>query len=471
MRRKSDHPTGRRKSDRPAALERAHFEKMRDSSLARLQEEGIIKLPPQSLGIETVRSRSIGLAVQEFVQNQFIRSAIVRPRMIRMMAGESAVTFPTAIRAFQEYMAGPRETIVHLKEGHERFKGYLRITNKGPGAAPEMLPNVPPLLIAEADPLMRMAIDLDRVCHVKGRKIHWVKRSDPRGEVHVGTISEGVQEPVLIIPFSEELGLITVRGQNLDFGDVFSRIQNAVLLASDMSHLASMNLISRMDPLTGAFNRRAFEKLMEYAIHQFIEKGDPTSLVMCDIDHFKRVNDTYGHDMGDKVLSSFAVTAATTLRTLDRIGILKPENGLREQELGRVGGEEFGIVLDKTNLKGAIVAAERCRKAVEESVLMYGNEEISVTISIGIASIPEVMFAMEHFIQNGDMNMGSLERIRKVLKNAADDALYAAKENGRNMVVVGHLDNRQQWRTSQVTIRDNGELDYRRVYRKENGKR
>ena len=463
-RRRSDYPTGRRRSDRPLALER-EMERARDSSLARLREEGIMKLPPPSLGIVEIRSRNVGLAIQEFVKEKLMRSSVIGPQMIRLMAGESAVTFPNAMKTFQGYLASPRETVVHLKEGHQRFKGYLRIVNKGPGAAPAMLSDVPPLVLQDADPLMRMAVDLDRVCYVSGRDIYWVQRKDPHGNVSKGTIGERHEEPIMLIPFSDELGLITVRGRTLNFGDWINRVENAVLLASDISHLASSNLGSRMDPLTGAFNKRAFHKLVEYAIEQFFEKGTPTSVVMCDIDHFKRVNDTFGHHTGDKVLSSFAVTASTTLRSLDRLGILRNGDTPMEQELGRLGGEEFAIVLDQTNLQGAIVAAERCRKAVEQSVVIDAGYEIGVTISIGIASVPEIMFS-NAFGREGDGDLQTVERIRARLLRAADDALYVAKEDGRNRVVVGHLDRKMEWGTSHVTINDDGTVNYRKVYKK-----
>ncbi|MBN1170499.1 GGDEF domain-containing protein [Candidatus Micrarchaeota archaeon] len=461
----------RRKSDRPMPVEMKRLEKMQEMLAESVKPEGIIKSPASPLEIAEIPKNNIGLAIQRKIQNYIMRSTTIRPQMIRLMAGESAATFTNSMRLFQSHLSRPEETRVYIKKGQSSFNEYLRIDSRKNKKAPIITSNVGLFDFRDADPLMKMAFETDRVCYVEGRNIYWVDRKDPKAAVHRGRV-ERYETPVLMIPFSDEMGAIRVTGSALTFGDLFFGIENSITLASDISHLASMNLISRIDPLTGAFNKRAFEKLLEYAIEQYYVDGSPTSLVMCDIDHFKNVNDNYGHIVGDKVLSSFAVITSTALRTFDKVGTFRSGDTPMEQELGRVGGEEFGIVLDQTDLAGAIIAAERCRRIVERSIITDGSDELMVTVSMGIASVPEALSQI-HLLNSEDHILGRAGRGKKMLKETADQALYVAKEDrtgqGRNRSVVGHLDRKGRWITSHVTVMDNGTIDYRRVYKKENG--
>ena len=159
---------------------------------------------------------------------------------------------------------------------------------------------------------------------------------------------------------------------------------------------------ARTDPLTGLNNRRHFDELLGQMIKETDRFGDPVALIMADVDHFKNVNDSWGHDAGDEVLKSLA----QTLRA-----------GVREADIcSRFGGEEFAVVLPKTTLQGAAELADRLRKQVEEKPIRVGGEEISVTISCGVACYPEGVITKE------------------ALFAAADRALYEAKSAGRNCV-------------------------------------
>lgn len=152
------------------------------------------------------------------------------------------------------------------------------------------------------------------------------------------------------------------------------------------------------DPLTSLYNRRFFEEEVNRRIAQHPE--DEFSVFMIDADHFKNVNDTYGHKIGDKVLIALAQTA---------------EKALRENDIvARYGGEEFVVYLNKSNAQEAKLVADRLREAISE-IIVYSdaNEEIKFTVSIGIASSQETQ----------DLN--------KLIK-MSDDALYKAKEGGRN---------------------------------------
>jgi two-component system, cell cycle response regulator len=159
------------------------------------------------------------------------------------------------------------------------------------------------------------------------------------------------------------------------------------------------------DELTGLYNRRYVFAHLQELLARMPANGNETAVLLFDIDHFKRVNDTHGHPAGDQVLQGLAARALRHVRSVDLIG--------------RLGGEEFIVVMPETNLGGAAVVADRLRAAIahEPFVLRDSGERLPVTISIGIAAAS----------RNEDLD--------RVLKRA-DDALYAAKHAGRNRVVA-----------------------------------
>ena len=159
------------------------------------------------------------------------------------------------------------------------------------------------------------------------------------------------------------------------------------------------------DDLTKAFNKKHFLDRLEQEVAFCRRHGSALSLVMFDVDHFKKINDTYGHLAGDHVLAKLAQVAATGVRT--------------EDIFGRYGGEEFTILCRGIPLGSAGTFAERIRGTVEATQFVFESGVIPVTISVGVAAYPEVA------VQNG------LELIA-----AADEALYSAKRGGRNRVVV-----------------------------------
>lgn len=165
-----------------------------------------------------------------------------------------------------------------------------------------------------------------------------------------------------------------------------------------------MALLATIDSLTGLVNRRAFFERTESARMMAMRLRTPIALMMIDIDHFKRLNDRFGHATGDEALCLFAATAQQTLR----------ENDI----MGRLGGEEFALVLPGTELEGALLAAERLRVAVSGATLAVSGDTYSMTVSIGVVVI--------------DPN----EHINSALARA-DHALYAAKSAGRDRVEVG----------------------------------
>ncbi|WP_419778609.1 diguanylate cyclase [Maridesulfovibrio sp.] len=162
--------------------------------------------------------------------------------------------------------------------------------------------------------------------------------------------------------------------------------------------------LATTDSLTGLYNRRFFMESAEDAMERSRRYGHDLSLLMMDIDFFKNVNDSYGHDAGDDVLKALAKTGLKILRNID--------------VFGRIGGEEFSILLPDTGLPGAAQVAERLRAEIEAEAMHTRSGSLRITVSIGVATF------------NDDTN--SLEKLLK----AADVGLYAAKESGRNQVKV-----------------------------------
>ncbi|MEO5568727.1 MAG: diguanylate cyclase [Gemmatimonadaceae bacterium] len=162
--------------------------------------------------------------------------------------------------------------------------------------------------------------------------------------------------------------------------------------------------MSQTDALTGLDNRRHIETRIEEMYEHAKRLGEPFTCVMVDLDKFKSVNDEYGHQVGDTVLKQLA-------------GILKHE--VREiDHAGRYGGEEFILLLTGTVLDDGVIFAERVRKAIEDHTFTFDNGSLKRTASFGVAAWP-------------DPRILSCDGLVK----AADDALYVAKETGRNLVI------------------------------------
>ena len=158
------------------------------------------------------------------------------------------------------------------------------------------------------------------------------------------------------------------------------------------------------DSLTGAHNREYFSERMKTEVAYSKRHGTPLSLLMIDVDHFKKVNDTYGHPAGDAVLVQTVATVSGTLRG--------------EDVVARYGGEEFAVILRGIELSNAVIAAERVRELVAEQSVTYEGRPIRCTVSIGAASLECV----------AEASMDAMVAV-------ADRRLYIAKRSGRNRVV------------------------------------
>jgi diguanylate cyclase (GGDEF)-like protein len=175
-----------------------------------------------------------------------------------------------------------------------------------------------------------------------------------------------------------------------------------VVMANERT-TAQYKTAAMTDPLTGLFNRRAFFAAAQAMIVAQMRKKQPVSVLAFDLDHFKSVNDRFGHAIGDETLRLFAATAIANMRASDAIG--------------RLGGEEFVAILPG-NLAEATLVAERVRAAFEVAGIEIGGQRIGVTVSIGVAQ------AGPPLAEFGE------------LLGRADAALYCAKHCGRNRVMT-----------------------------------
>jgi diguanylate cyclase (GGDEF)-like protein len=165
---------------------------------------------------------------------------------------------------------------------------------------------------------------------------------------------------------------------------------------------AQMEQMATIDSVTELFNRRQFILLANREVERTLRYDKNLAAMMIDIDHFKRVNDTYGHAMGDQALYAIARLCKQTLRSIDIVG--------------RYGGDEYAIILPEADLESARLVADRLRQKVDGLEIRVADKMIHITVSIGVASLKETQKNLEFLLA------------------CTDQALYAAKQDGRNMV-------------------------------------
>lgn len=158
------------------------------------------------------------------------------------------------------------------------------------------------------------------------------------------------------------------------------------------------------DGLTGLNNHRTFQLGLDNMLTRARRQTSSLCLILCDIDHFKKINDTHGHPFGDQVLKKVATTLKQSIRQVDLTA--------------RYGGEEFALILEASDEEGGLIQAERVRKSIEDLIFDSKGEKITITMSFGLASYP----------LDGDSKAELIDR--------ADQALYAAKESGRNRSIA-----------------------------------
>lgn len=183
---------------------------------------------------------------------------------------------------------------------------------------------------------------------------------------------------------------------------VFVGIYSASQIVSMKYDMEQLDLISKTDPLTGLYNRRYIIGKLENELEDYKKTKNNFSIILADIDHFKYINDTFGHNFGDQVLKSISKNLLATVK----------DKGI----VSRWGGEEFLILLPETNILPAKTLAENIRQSIQNEIIIYDDSPVSVTLTLGVTV-------------NKD-----LETIDDTIRNS-DNALYSGKNNGRNCVV------------------------------------
>jgi diguanylate cyclase (GGDEF)-like protein len=176
--------------------------------------------------------------------------------------------------------------------------------------------------------------------------------------------------------------------------------------AEHQAMVRDLEQLATTDPLTGLLNRRSFQAACLREFERFRRQGSPLSLMLLDIDHFKSINDRFGHDVGDQALTALASTCLAKLRRTD--------------VMARLGGEEFVILTPGSKPDDAMLLAERLRVSVAQ--MTTGRDQISFTVSIGLAEAHARDPSIEDVLVR------------------ADQALYQAKNEGRNRVIFGKRD-------------------------------
>jgi len=190
-----------------------------------------------------------------------------------------------------------------------------------------------------------------------------------------------------------------LRDENNKINYIYLTVQDVTEIAAYEQKLITMNT---RDGLTGIFNRRYLEAKLKEECDRHIRYNRPLSLIMLDIDHFKKINDTHGHQAGDFILKSLASTIDERIRAVDIVA--------------RYGGEEFCCLLPETTSESALALAEFLRMGIETEIYHFKDKSIKITISQGVSDLSE--------------GIDSAEALLKM----ADDGLYESKRLGRNKV-------------------------------------
>lgn len=271
--------------------------------------------------------------------------------------------------------------------------------------------------VLELTGTLQTTLEIDKLIELFAREVRrhievdGVAYDDPNGHAHIRVGEQALHRASYdIVVDGDALGELRLYRVHPFTADELTRFENLLCalvypLRNALSYRLAVERALR-DPLTGALNRAALEEALQREVEVARRQGTPLGVLFIDIDHFKQVNDTYGHRFGDDVLRAVAHAVSDTIR--------------RSDALYRYGGEEFVVIASHTQPIGAQQLAERIRGNVA-AIGTVGGRELTITVSVGVAGL-----------RTGETCDAVLKR--------ADGALYRAKENGRNRVESGDFE-------------------------------
>ncbi|HAC62939.1 MAG TPA: diguanylate cyclase response regulator [Cyanothece sp. UBA12306] len=247
--------------------------------------------------------------------------------------------------------------------------------------------------------LMMPEINGIEVCRI-------IKSEEETADIPILFLTASNEKDHLLQAFEE--GAVDYVTKPFKTSELLARVKTHLELKKTQNELKlaykKMQKLANTDPLTGIANRRYLLDFAQKEFQRILRYHNNLSLLMIDIDHFKRINDTYGHDNGDKAIKNIVFSIESCIRKIDL--------------LGRFGGEEFVVILPETPMKGALEVAERIRALIASQSLILEEDTVTLTVSIGIVSYTSEDKTIGQMIQR------------------ADRSLYQAKTGGRNRIVA-----------------------------------
>lgn len=358
----------------------------------------------------------IGMVFLNHYQFDMERSFLERGKAIARQLGAAA-----------EYalFSGSRETLTMLAEGARQGDPAIvavsvldrhgrTLVHSGAPLPLRPLPLLPTLQVANGGEFMAIQMPIQQaILPIASEETDWSGAEHALQPDVTGYLVVEISRAELTARMREmlQITLAIMLGGLLLAGWLSLRIASGVLASLDAASQAlhrqkeAAEALARTDPLTGLANRRAFDEAARLEVQRALRYGTPLALVLADLDHFKSINDGFGHHSGDEVLRQCARILSATVRHVDVVG--------------RWGGEEFVILMPDTGLEEAVQAAERFRQAIAGTPVPLGERSCQCTASFGVAALQRGMPDLDDLLSR------------------ADAALYRAKERGRNRVEAG----------------------------------
>ena len=345
---------------------------------------GVLRPLLRQVDKERVATNAHQLQIQATARRQEFESQLHRALE---MSGTEEAAYRSTTKALQVVLGGERDAELLLADSSEaHLKRALTLIDDGPAACGVVSPHDCPAVRRAQTLVFRSSEDLDACPHLQGR---------PTGPLSATCVPMSVGgRSIGVLHTASEVGDPPV---GTDLGALEAIASQAGSQIGMLRVMSATTLQAATDPLTGMLNRRSLEN----KVHELIRRGTPFTLAMGDLDHFKRLNDTHGHDAGDRALRLFARTTLRALRSEDLIC--------------RFGGEEFVFVFPDRTVNETVGALERLR------------QEVLLALTAGTVPGFTASFGVAHSHQ-----APSLEELCRI----ADSALFRAKREGRDRIIT-----------------------------------